>query len=529
MEALQKAKEGLKEALDNKDFESLTYYINYFFPSLGKRVSNELNGDQIKIAEHYLEYFNELSVIPDILSNDLINLPKKRNSDIDYYDFLERLFSNYQELIKNYDDTFNIQLNVSGEIELICKSILDSVKTYYIGHPSSAFNKLNDGLTQIKKHLGFFMGTEVAPPPFLFRMRYSNGKNHELNNSEMYHIPFEKRHLVATQRYSIPGLPCLYLGNTAYVCWEELERPLLENTQTSIFSVAQSYIKVLDFGLRPIDMYQFHKETVFQRTKPALTQEEVGELQSFLIIWPLIASCSTQVAFRNSPFKPEYIVPQLILQWIMNNPEYDGIRYFSVKESCQKNDYKLIQNYVFPAKNHENNGHCKVLKQKLANSEGLPWQLFKIQPGNYPPLNYENFSLTNNFSIPYVQTDFSELESFLRERAKVQGDFVYRVSLEPDVIDNVTTFFSENKLLIQELLNEILDLNPYKAFITRIEPKIDRQELIITFGYKHSPEQFYNKKFVIYALNDFHEQLKSKLQIAPTIKLIKYEWMLQEK
>ena len=39
------------------------------------------------------------------------------------------------------------------------------------------------------------------------------------NRKDMLHIPFNKRELVKTQRFSISGVPCLYLGATSYVCW----------------------------------------------------------------------------------------------------------------------------------------------------------------------------------------------------------------------------------------------------------------------------------------------------------------------
>ncbi|MFD5854255.1 hypothetical protein ACFWGC_29525 [Cytobacillus pseudoceanisediminis] len=530
MEALRKAIEHLNAAVERDDPELFHYYSNRLFPSLGKKVIENLSRHQRDIACHYLNHFNELSVIPHLLSSDLISLPKKRSSELDYYDFLKKLFGDFQTLIKEYDDTFTMHLNVNDEIKIICNSILDAVKTYYGGHPSIAFNKLDEGLAQIRNHLGFFMENKTGIPPYLFRMRNSNGKNHELKNGEMYHIPFEKRHLISTQRYSIPGLPCLYLGSSAYVCWEELERPLLENTQTSIFSVAQSYVKLLDFGLRPIDMYESHMDSVCTRIDPTLSQEEVKEIQSFLITWPLMAACSIQVVFRDSPFKPEYIVPQLILQWVMNNPEYDGIRYFSVKESCQKNSFHLIENYVFPAKNHESKGHCKALKQILPNSEGLPWQLFKIQPRNYPPFNQGNMymSLSNDVTIQYEKTDFGELESFLVEKSKVQGNFIYKASLEPGIdISNETSFFKENKEIIEELLSKILVR--WKEGITSIEPEIDEQVLYIKFGYKYNPSGYYNRKYVFYALNEFHSQLKSRLNLDPECPIIKWEWMLKEK
>lgn len=31
--------------------------------------------------------------------------------------------------------------------------------------------------------------------------------------------------MVSTQRFSIPGVPCLYLGTTSYVCWLEMDKP----------------------------------------------------------------------------------------------------------------------------------------------------------------------------------------------------------------------------------------------------------------------------------------------------------------
>ena len=42
---------------------------------------------------------------------------------------------------------------------------------------------------------------------------------------EMFHIKYELRGKVQTQRCSFPGLPCLYLGCSSYVCWLELNRP----------------------------------------------------------------------------------------------------------------------------------------------------------------------------------------------------------------------------------------------------------------------------------------------------------------
>lgn len=40
---------------------------------------------------------------------------------------------------------------------------------------------------------------------------------------------------------------------------------------------------------------------------------EPNEVISYLIIWPLMAACSVRVKNTTNTFKPEYIIPQLLL------------------------------------------------------------------------------------------------------------------------------------------------------------------------------------------------------------------------
>lgn len=41
----------------------------------------------------------------------------------------------------------------------------------------------------------------------------------------MLHLPFPMRGKTGNYRFSIPGIPSLYLGNSSYACWLELGRP----------------------------------------------------------------------------------------------------------------------------------------------------------------------------------------------------------------------------------------------------------------------------------------------------------------
>ena len=44
-----------------------------------------------------------------------------------------------------------------------------------------------------------------------------NSKLFHFSKDEMFHIPYEKRNLVGNQRFSLSGLPCLYLGGSSYI------------------------------------------------------------------------------------------------------------------------------------------------------------------------------------------------------------------------------------------------------------------------------------------------------------------------
>jgi len=45
------------------------------------------------------------------------------------------------------------------------------------------------------------------------------------------------------------------------------------------------------------------------------------------MIWPLVLACSVKVKNIEDDFKPEYIIPQLLLQWVRERDDIDGISY----------------------------------------------------------------------------------------------------------------------------------------------------------------------------------------------------------
>lgn len=196
-----------------------------------------------------------------------------------------------------------------------------------------------------------------------YRVR-SNSTYKFYKKNEMFHIPFEKRGLVNNQRYSISGYPCLYLGSSAYGCWEATGRPDTEKFNIVAIKARKEFV-LLDLRI-PKSLYEIN-ETLFAAD-----------------IYTLILSlaCSLKCSNNNDPFKPEYIIPQIILNLVMEDEELglsiDGIIYTS-NTAYQKDSLfrlkdllvhtKLFDNIVIPIKKSNKEGLCEDLVKGFTMTE----------------------------------------------------------------------------------------------------------------------------------------------------------------
>lgn len=147
----------------------------------------------------------------------------------------------------------------------------------------------------------------------LYRIRTGIIRQEKDADGEMFHIPFEKRYLVSTQRFSIPGYPALYLAGSFFTAWCELDKPRLDNL-TYVFFRPKNPLLFLDLGLPYND-------------NPAL-----WEKYSLFVTYPVLMACMTRVKYQNAPFKPEYLMPQLMMKLVREHTKvFRGISYVSNK------------------------------------------------------------------------------------------------------------------------------------------------------------------------------------------------------
>ncbi|MCR8636609.1 RES domain-containing protein [Paenibacillus radicis (ex Xue et al. 2023)] len=249
----------------------------------------------------------------------------------------------------------------------VCDAVESSLNKYYDGFPSEAYNLLKPAIDQLSCYFDSFGLFNRSPGLRLYRIR--KDKFPLTNKKDLFHIPFEERTLVSTQRYSIPGFPCLYLGSSVYTCLEELRT--VNNTQQVYISSFKN-----DRGMKFIDLgYPPRVATVASYKKSDV--DSYNALKALYLCWPLVAACSVQVKDDVRPFKPEYIVPQLLLQWVRNSTHFNGIRYFTSRSSSYDRSVHLYQNYVFPVKENKESGYCDNLVEHFTLTDPISLDQFR--------------------------------------------------------------------------------------------------------------------------------------------------------
>lgn len=296
----------------------------------------------------------------------------------------ETLEKRMQALAKKHS---GLRRGKGGDIWKELTSIVYSFQSGQLANAYSSFYAL------FCSHIKEMRTYEIVKDSCLYRMRKGTNNLEEYTaEDEMSHIPFELNHLVSNERFSISGFPSLYLGNSVYVCWEELHRPSFDFASTALFKSRQD-IRVIDLS---------------EQEHYCFTSEVFSDC--------LTLACSFSVNYPEAPFKPEYIIPQLLMQsfvqYMHDNEENDcwGIRYTSshVKDSNlwvhfpqDKRKRKQFYNFVFPAFDRKPYG--------LSDSIKKLFQFWNATTYNKIRLTRPNFILENK-----SKTTFELVEDFLK-------------------------------------------------------------------------------------------------------------------
>lgn len=339
--------------------------------------------------------------------------------------FIKNYFQQYLDYIakSNLQAEEDFKEDYVRRIELFTRVIIDVINDYNLGKQLDAIKKINPLVDDWKSAI-YQRTKDAFSPSIFFRARESTSII--MDQEEMFHIKNSERYKVSTQRFSTPGLPCLYLGNTVYGCWNELNRPSLEKFFVSAFKPELENFTILELR-NTIEIIKCYaraedKANNYGRIEKAKTNPV---FKNYLNHWPLIFICLIKAKdgsiIRN--FKEEYIIPQLIMQYISSSDKVHGIMYDVLSINSQNKDYRYF-NLAVPVKTNDSE-YCNILVDLFPYTTPISYNtILMSEPGfifnskggesnNQYIHDRINLKLIPKKTVPYKNSIFGLIESYL--------------------------------------------------------------------------------------------------------------------
>jgi hypothetical protein len=297
-----------------------------------------------------------------LLSNSILQIPKQWKNSVSFFDFIKKNLSDYNDLI---NDSSFLNEKEKKTTKILVDFLRKSLESYYLGKVLESNQSFNDFLILLFENYN-----TIIPNDSIFRYevdqylteRHTYFRAREIgkfsyknyNKEQYYHVPFELRNKIGPKRFSIPGLPCLYLSTSAYTCWKELNRPNLLNFYFTMYCMSGKDLYLFDLTWSPVRIFYLIAHIVknrencndgFLRNVDGLSSGLHKIIKNFLVSWPLNFVCSIYSEYKDDPFRPEYLFPQFLFQWIFTNRKkyrYEGIKYFSTRSFPSQDSLKKI-------------------------------------------------------------------------------------------------------------------------------------------------------------------------------------------
>ena len=343
----------------------------------------------------------------------------------DFVKTLQDCFECYNKgLVGSLWFSSNEVLPMSGETEEICRSIIDTLNAYLDGKESAAFDIFYGCFKKLMKtpllvdQSYYLQKKELISKPSrtvaLYRVRQVE-ENREYGKSDIFHVPFDARNKISTNRFSISGYPSLYLSSSIDLCLEESEyRINLGRYIASKYVISPidcKNIEILDLAIKPSDFALADNKDIRSDTKRYKRQYQVKQqlinnpdfIYKYILWYPIILACSFMRINRKDPFSVEYVIPQLLMQAIRiyNENKIVGIRYFSCSSVIASD---MGFNYVFPTKmDKKENKYCSELRSIFKMTD-------PVFLHEYTDIRYADLAL-NNMKLDYLIVENPEKEN----------------------------------------------------------------------------------------------------------------------
>lgn len=247
----------------------------------------------------------------------------------DFSKTLDNLFNYYIKQLEKSNNTpqpnYNsIQVDLK-ETKRLCKLLKKAVDHYLNGFPAKAYTSFEKAMELLMKNPLKIYQKSAIEQFETSGNRYKKGEdlnlfrvvsvqdNKPYTRARVFHTPYTMRSKVSTSRYSIAGYPSLYLGTTLPLCCEEIHMNPHQNfALASMYQIEKNLystntnIRVIELGVKPqdfLDVEYTDEHCGRQISKSLLNDNNVKS--SYLLWYPLIASCSYIRTDKSDPFAAE--------------------------------------------------------------------------------------------------------------------------------------------------------------------------------------------------------------------------------
>lgn len=365
----------------------------------------------------FMELFEELRkslIVPFVIGTDR-----------EYYTALGDKLKQFVDLLKES----GINGDIVSKAENFKNELIILMEEYYLGNITDAQIYMTDIIDEICDKdsdasgsiykCAIFRDDEFKGDIPFYRARLDSDED-GFKAAEMMSIPFSMRTRTSTERFSMPGFPCLYLGNTTYVCWLEMGKPADHR-----FNVSPVYI---DRGLKLFDLTATLGDLYEHGENGEICV--ISDVSEGLIKRLMLMMCSSfRIKETGRNFKSEYIIPQLIMM-ACKKRGLDGVVYISTKIS-DANMYKVCAIDValyagYPGKEFNNDSDKTELEKYISIDDSFNFAMFKhifeIEPVD-ESLWIEKCKWVKNIEangrrFPYKDTEFFDFDKFLIRKWK---------------------------------------------------------------------------------------------------------------
>lgn len=363
--------------------------------------------------------------VPQVLELNAFKLPIVINNDSDY---LDNLGSKLRLFLENIHNRQHVDTNLFIRTQHNVEKIIEAIRSYYDADISKARQLIFEMLEPYKNNPFIISNLETSPafrgisrqrhihdpmnrdnasmayhPLSFFKARVGTGT---FDKGDFLHIPFNKRGIVSTQRFSIAGVPCMYFGLTSYVCWLELDKPPENEFNVSSYWIPNT-TKVLNLaGSQDLinGLSNFGDFT--------------DEMQSLIELFPLIIATSFKVKENGRSFRSEYIISQLVMQ-CLSDLDVEGVAYISKRVESDSLNFPMCVNLAIPMRNNQSNYSEFTRTLPLTKSINFAEYKKMLRPP-VPAERREAFCNSFDQRIPYLgtmiyynQLEFSTFDTYL--------------------------------------------------------------------------------------------------------------------